>query len=87
VTLVADADVPDPVIRSLQAVRYDIIRYTDLGLPSTPDTALMEALLERGGILDGIWSNCTMKGWQPECLSEGYWPLKPGQTPPGDRWW
>ena len=50
-TLVADADVPDPVIRSLQAVRYDIIRYTELGLPSTPDRALMAALLQSGGIL------------------------------------
>jgi hypothetical protein len=51
VTLVADADVPVPVIQALKAVRYDIIRYSEIDLPSTPDRALMEALLQSGGIL------------------------------------
>ncbi len=50
-TLVADADIPVPVIRSLQAIKYDIVRYSELGLPTRPDTALMEGLLSRGGIL------------------------------------
>jgi hypothetical protein len=50
VTLVADADVPIPVIQALKAVRYNIIRYSEIGLP-TPDRALMEALLNVGGIL------------------------------------
>ena len=50
-TLVADADIPVPVIRSLQAIKYDIVRYSELGLPTRPDTVLMEGLLSRAGIL------------------------------------
>ena len=50
-TLVADADIPEPVIRSLQILKYDIVRYSEIGLPSRPDRALMEALLQSGGIL------------------------------------
>jgi hypothetical protein len=51
VTLVADADIPEPVIRSLQIVKYDIVRYSEIGLPSRPDRALMEALLQSGDML------------------------------------
>lgn len=50
-TLVADADIQDPVIQALQAVKYDIVRYSEVGLPIRPDRALMEALLQSGGIL------------------------------------
>ena len=43
-TLVADGDVPDPVIRALQEVRYGIVRARELGIPIRPDTALMAGL-------------------------------------------
>ena len=43
-TLVADGDVPDPVIRALQAVQYDIVRPQELGVPLRPDTSLMAGL-------------------------------------------
>ena len=43
-TLVADGDVPDPVIKALQTVQYDIIRPQDLGVPLRPDKSLMAGL-------------------------------------------
>ena len=50
-TLVADADVPDPIIRALQELRYDIVRAGDLGLANRPDRDLMAAILQTGGVL------------------------------------
>ena len=44
--LVADADLPEPVMKALRAVRYPIARYSDLGLPVRPDGALMQKMLE-----------------------------------------
>lgn len=47
-TLVADADVPDQVIRSLQAVKYPILRLIELGLPLRPDRDVMGGLVSSG---------------------------------------
>jgi len=50
VILIADADVPDPVIRALQSVQFNIRRVTDI-VSSSSDRAVMRAILESGGIL------------------------------------
>ena len=44
--LVADADVPSPVIRALQTLRYPIVTYDEIGAPVRPDTALMAHVLD-----------------------------------------
>lgn len=43
--LVADADVPGPVINALKTLQYPISTYEDIGAPIRPDTALMEYML------------------------------------------
>lgn len=43
--LVADADVPYPVIRALKVLRYPIVTYDEIGAPVRPDTALMAHIL------------------------------------------
>ena len=43
--LVADADVPYPVIRALKILRYPIVTYNEIGAPVRPDTALMAHIL------------------------------------------
>ena len=43
--LVADADVPYPVIRALKILRYPIVTYDEIGAPVRPDTALMDYVL------------------------------------------
>lgn len=49
--LVADADVPRPVIAALQAVGYDVKSYSELGLPVRPDEALAEGVKQLHAIL------------------------------------
>lgn len=49
-TLIADSDVDDPVIRALQEVRYDIKRLRDIGAPVRPDRAVMDAVLNVGNV-------------------------------------
>ncbi|MDP2935240.1 MAG: hypothetical protein Q8O86_01980 [Dehalococcoidia bacterium] len=49
--LIADADVPDQVIQALQAVRFEIIRAKELGIPIDDDRPLMEGVRERNGVL------------------------------------
>ena len=51
-TLVADGDVQDQIIQALQAVKYDIVTYDQLGLPIRPDKLLMEKILSLGGVLE-----------------------------------
>ena len=46
--LIADADVPGPVIAALKAVKYPIATYQDIGAPIRPDTALIEHMLGLG---------------------------------------
>lgn len=43
--LVADADVPGPVITALKALRYPVVTFQDIGAPIRPDTALIEHML------------------------------------------
>ena len=43
--LVADADVPGPVITALKALSYPIVTFQDIGAPIRPDTALIEHML------------------------------------------
>ncbi len=50
-TLVADANVPDPIIRALQAIGFDIKRLSELGSPAMPDREAMKAAVDVGGIL------------------------------------
>ncbi|MBI4334100.1 MAG: hypothetical protein HY673_22790 [Chloroflexi bacterium] len=65
--LVADGDVPDPVVAALQAVNYDIRRYRELNLPARPDRELMAGILALGGILvtrdTGIPSQAYLLGY------------------------
>jgi hypothetical protein len=49
--LVADADVPDPVIEALKILGYGIVRYNELNLPIRPDGPLMEGVLANNGVL------------------------------------
>lgn len=49
--LIADGDVPDPVITSLQAVQFPIVRYKELALPVRPDKQLMAKILSAQGIM------------------------------------
>ena len=46
--LVADADVPGPVIAALKILKYPIATYQDIGAPVRPDTALIEHMLSHG---------------------------------------
>lgn len=43
--LVADADVPGPVISALKTLQYPIVTFRDIGAPVRPDTALIEHML------------------------------------------
>ncbi len=49
--LVADADVPAPVISALKLLRYPIVTCNEIGAPVRPDKALMEHVLLRSRIL------------------------------------
>jgi hypothetical protein len=49
--LVADADLPDPVVAGLQLLKYDIRRYHEISAPVSPDSELMEVVLRSGGVL------------------------------------
>lgn len=46
--LVADADVPRPVVDALKILRYPIATYEEIGAPARPDTALLEHCLRTG---------------------------------------
>ena len=46
--LVADADVPGPVVDALNILRYPIATYEDIGAPARPDTALMDHCIRTG---------------------------------------
>ncbi len=50
-TLIADASVPDPVVRALQAVRFDIRRLDDIAAGDISDRAVAHSVLQFGGIL------------------------------------
>jgi len=50
VTFIADANVPDPVIQALLAVKFDVKRIKDIA-PTRPDRFVMQGCLETGGIL------------------------------------
>ena len=43
--LIADADVPYPVIQALKILRYPISAFDEIGAPARPDKALMEHVL------------------------------------------
>ena len=43
--LVADADVPGPVLSSLRAVDFPIASFREIGAPVRPDSALIEYML------------------------------------------
>jgi hypothetical protein len=49
--LVADADVPGPVIAALKILRYPIATHVDIGAPVRPDTALMDSVLAHSHVL------------------------------------
>jgi len=49
--LIADADLRDPVIVALQAIKYPIVRYKELELPARPDKKLMKEILSKQGIM------------------------------------
>ena len=50
-TFIADASVPDPVVRALQAVRFDIRRLGEIAAGDVSDRAAAHSVLEYGGIL------------------------------------
>ena len=43
--LVADADVPGPVLNGLRAVEFPIVSFREIGAPVRPDSALIEHML------------------------------------------
>lgn len=49
-TLIADANVPDPVIQALLAVKFDVKRIKDIA-KTRPDRAVMQACLDVQGVL------------------------------------
>ena len=49
--LVADADIPIPVIRALKILQYPIATFDDIGAPVRPDKALMEHVLQHSRVL------------------------------------
>lgn len=49
--LVADADVPYPVIRALKILQYPIATFDDIDAPVRPDKALMEQVLRHSRVL------------------------------------
>lgn len=49
--LVADADVRDPIVQALQAISFPISRLSELHIPVRPDTAVMQGVLDAGGLL------------------------------------
>jgi len=49
--LVADADVPFPVIRALKILQFPIATFDDIGAPIRPDKALMEHVLLHSRVL------------------------------------
>lgn len=49
--LIADADVPDPVVQALQILGYGIVRYAELNIPVRPDKALLEGVLSHQGVV------------------------------------
>ena len=49
--LIADADVPYPVIQALKILRYPIASFDDIGAPVRPDKALMEHVLRHSRVL------------------------------------
>ena len=49
--LVADADVRDPIVQALQAIRFPAYRLNELSIPIRPDAAMMQGVLEAGGLL------------------------------------
>jgi hypothetical protein len=51
VTFFADANVPEPIIAALDAVRFDIRRTSELRPSTSTDRDVMGAVLEAGGIL------------------------------------
>ena len=50
-TFIADASVPVPVVRALQAVRFDIRRLDDIAAGDITDRAVAHSVLQFGGIL------------------------------------
>ena len=49
--IVADADVPFPVIRALKILQYPIATFDEIGAPVRPDKALMEHVLLHSRVL------------------------------------
>jgi hypothetical protein len=49
--LIADADVPPPVIEALKVLRYPIATYDEVGAPIRPDKALMAHILAHSRVL------------------------------------
>ena len=49
--LVADADVPYPVIQALKILQYPIATFDDIGAPVRPDKALMGHVLQHSQVL------------------------------------
>lgn len=47
--LVADADVPGPVISALKTLQYPIVTFREIGAPVRPDTDLIEHMLNFSG--------------------------------------
>ena len=43
--LVADADVPGPVLQKLRAIDFPIVSFREIGAPVRPDSALIEHML------------------------------------------
>ena len=70
-TLIADASVPDPVVRALQAVRFDIRRLDEIAAGDITDRAVAHSVLQSGGILITLDLGRASSAYTSELIENG----------------
>ena len=70
-TPIADASVPDPVVRALQAVRFDIRRLDDIAERDITDRVVAHSVLQFGGILITLDVGRTPSPYVSELIENG----------------
>ena len=70
-TFIADANVPDPVVRALQAIRFDIRRLDDVAAGEVSDRAVAHSVLASGGILITLDLGRASSAYTSELIENG----------------
>ena len=70
-TFIADASVPDPVVRALQAVRFDIRRLGEIAAGDITDRVVAHSVLQFGGILITLDLGRTPSPYVSELIENG----------------